>query len=354
MNALADERIPVIIVTGFLGSGKTTLLNRLLRDPRWADTLVIVNELGEVGLDHLLIESAEDTLLLLDSGCLCCALQGGFRETLADLYVRRVKGAVPRFARVIVETTGLADPGPVANALAADSLLRAEFRLAGIVTTVDAFAGAATLSQQWEAVRQVAMADLLVLTKLDLASARETADLRERLAALNPIARRVEGAEAMATLCPADFDTVGAQAVLTLQPGAGADRSGLGRGRLDRGRIAPDAPVHDPQIVACSAIFDQAVDWPAIAAWQRCIVEDFGRQMLRVKALLRLEDAEGPVVLHGIGAYFHPPERRSRWPSEDRRSRLVCIGRAIDAEALRESLALLVPHTGAASAITLP
>ena len=165
------ERIPVTLLTGFLGSGKTTLANRLLRRPSFANTAVIVNELGEIGLDHLLVERGDDSVLLLDSGCLCCALQGGLRETLADLFVRRAAGSVPRFERVVIETTGVADPGPIANALVLDALLRAEFRLAAIVTTVDALHATRQLSEEPEAVRQIVLADVLIATKTDLVCA---------------------------------------------------------------------------------------------------------------------------------------------------------------------------------------
>jgi G3E family GTPase len=163
-----DPVIPVTVLTGFLGSGKTTLANRFLRRPPFANTAVIVNELGEIGLDHLLVERGDDSVLLLDSGCLCCALQGGLRETLADLFVRRAAGSVPRFERVVVETTGVADPGPIANALVLDALLRAEFRLAAIVTTVDALHATRQLTDEPEALRQVVLADVLIVTKTDL------------------------------------------------------------------------------------------------------------------------------------------------------------------------------------------
>lgn len=343
MSTVSPTRIPVVVLTGFLGSGKTTLLNALLRDRRWADTLVIVNELGEIGLDHLLIERSDDNVLLLESGCLCCALQGGLRETLADLFVRRVKGDIPPFARVVVETTGLADPGPLVNALAVDQLLRAEFTLAGVVTTVDALAGDRTLDAQWEAVRQVAMADTLVITKTDLAEPRTTDALEARLAGMNPFARRLRnraGGSAVELLDPHD---------LTARAGSTGVKQTAGM-FAGGARLAPVARAHDATIRARSFVLAGPVDWPALAEWQSAIVERFGDRMLRVKGLVEIAESGRPMVIHGIGRYFHPPERLAAWPSADTRSRIVCIGRDVDDAALDAAMALLAPVAAAPSA----
>lgn len=318
----AAARLPVIVLTGFLGSGKTTLLNALLRDSRWADTLVIVNEIGAIGIDHLLIERSDDNVLLLESGCLCCALQGGFRETLADLFVRRVNGTIPPFARVVVETTGLADPGPLASALVADPLLRVEFVLRGIVTTVDALAGLATLDRQWEALRQAAMADTLVMTKTDLVGTSAVDALESRLAAINPFARRLQsaaGGSAVELLDPHDLTSA-----------AGRPARETAASPLAAGRLAPAIRTHDAGIRARSFVLPGPVGWPALAAWQSEVVGRLGERVLRVKGIVEIADLGRPIVLHGIGRYFHPPERLADWPSADHRSRLVLIGRDID------------------------
>jgi G3E family GTPase len=338
------ERIPVSLLTGFLGSGKTTLINALVRRAGWADTAVIVNELGEIGLDHLLVESADDSVVLLDSGCLCCALQGGLKETLADLFVRRVKGTVPRFARVIVETTGIADPGPIANSLVADALLKAEFRLATIATTVDAKHGEHTLDTEPEALRQIALADLLLVTKADLVERADIARLDARLAGMNQLATRMvvhQGALSPAQLFAAsesNFATKGGEL-----------------GLWTSGRYTLLGRDHRNGVESVSMVLERDTTWAGLATWTSLITEHFGDTMLRVKGIVGIADAgyNGPVAIHGIGRYFHPPERLLRWPSDDHRSRLVCIGRKLDQPLLAKTLRAFALPAGAADQLSL-
>src|SRR5918911_3184381 len=190
-----SSRIPVTVLTGFLGSGKTTLLNHVLKQPDMAATAVIVNEFGEIGLDHLLVESATEDVVLLNSGCLCCTVRGDIANTLTDLFVSRVKNKVPYFTRAVIETTGLADPAPVLHALMSDPIVVERYMIDGVVATVDAVNGAGTLDRQVEAVKQAAIADRLIITKTDLADADRIASLSARLAALNPGAPQLHAAQ---------------------------------------------------------------------------------------------------------------------------------------------------------------
>jgi len=337
----AERRIPITLLTGFLGSGKTTLANRLLRHPELADTAVIVNEFGEIALDHLLVDSAEDNVVLLGAGCLCCAAQGNLRDTLVDLYVRRVNGDVPRFQRVLIESSGLADPGPIVNAIATDSLLRAEFELAAIVTTIDGRAGRAQLREHPEARQQAALADLLVLTKTDLIDADERSALAAALHAHNPTA----------PIEIADHGALRPDRVLDIRPGArlgprwlelAEAPAGCGNGRL--GRIV--AARHTAGLDSLSVILSHPVSWAGLAAWSSVVTNTLGRRLLRVKGIVQSAERGTPLVIHAVAGYFHPPSALADWPSADHRSRLVIITQDVARADVRASLAALALPPG--------
>jgi G3E family GTPase len=310
----------VTLLTGFLGSGKTTLLRRLLADPALKDTAVIINELGEVGIDHLLVERLDDQMVLLSSGCVCCTVRGELAATMRDLHSRRERGLVPPFRRLVIESTGLADPFPVLSTLKADPVLRHHFRAAGVVTTVDAVNGFGQLDRYIESVRQVAVADAIVLTKTDIAEEAVTARLAARLDAINPSASRLSAADA-----PLDADAL-------LQ----ARGSGWFKAIAEPSMaMAAHAGVR-----AFSIIVDEPLDWTAFGVWLTMLLNRHGARILRVKGILALEGEQLPVAVHGVQHLVHAPTHLSRWPGEDHRSRLVFIVEGIEPDLIRRSFSI--------------
>jgi G3E family GTPase len=301
------EPIPLHVVTGFLGAGKTSLINRMLRNAALADSLVIVNEWGEIGLDHLLFEAVEGEVISLNSGCLCCTLRGDLVDRLNDLLDRRDAGTIAPFARVILETTGLADPAPILLALAADPRLAARFRVAGVTTLVDAVNGEATLAAREEAQRQAALADRIGLAKSDLiaADARSgaLAAVRGALRALNPVAPILD-------VAAGELD---ADAFLA-EP--------LALRRLD------DAtPIAHAASVRCHVFVSEAlIQPPALGRFLDLLSELLGPRLLRAKGLIGLADnPDRPLLIHGAQHVFHAPRVLPAWPDGERLSRLVVI-----------------------------
>ncbi|GAC1346677.1 MAG: GTP-binding protein [Acetobacteraceae bacterium] len=317
------EPVPVTIVTGFLGSGKTTMLNALLRRPQLADTVVIVNEFGEVGLDHLLIEQAIENTVLLKNGCICCTVRGDVADTLETLWRQRARGDIPPFARIAIETTGLADPGPVAHALVAGPGDSYACRLDGIVTTVDSVHGARQLARHPEARRQVSLADRILLTKTDLAP--DTAALEAALTRLNPAAPRTRLAAGNAD--PADIFGLGPQAAARawLRTHHGTHDHVPG-GHLQEGGIGTVLLTHDRPLA-----------WPALTLWLDSVLSLRGNEVLRLKGLVQVEGEPGPVVLQGVHHVLHPVTRLPAWPDGERRTQLVLITQGLSAKGLRAS-----------------
>ncbi len=316
----ADRAIPVSILTGFLGSGKTTLLGHLLRQPELSRAAVIINEFGEIGLDHELVEKSEDNVVALTTGCLCCKVRSDLTQTLHDLLRRRDEGALPQqFDHIVIETSGLADPAPILHALMTDANLVGRVRLGSVATTVDAVTGEATLDREAVSRKQIAVADRIVLTKLDLAG-EDAEALRRRVAALNPGAptlRAVRGRIEAADLFASVFSN----------PQRG------GRPAIDA--WLGDAPAHghahhDAEIGTYTVTRAEPVRAVALTLFLEALAEHCGADLLRLKGIVNIaENPERPAVIHGVQHVFHAPAWLERWPSADRTSRMVFITRRI-------------------------
>lgn len=315
------ERLPVSLITGFLGSGKTTLLNRLLRHPGMADSAVVVNEFGEVGLDHLLVEALDGEVAVLASGCVCCTMRSDLEETLRGLLVRRDRGEVPPFRRVLVESTGLADPAPIAQLLLNNPLVSHFLRLDAIIATADAVHGARQLDEHPEAVKQAAMADRLLLTKTDIADPAATDALRQRLEALNPGAAM--HAPVLGEIAPDLLFGAG-----LFDPERSPDVCRWLREEA-YAEAKPHRHGHDAAIAAFCLTFDGPLDWGAVQGWLARLRGERGESLLRVKGVLNLAGEAAPVAIHGVHHVFHPPVLLAGWPDADRRSRIVFITRGL-------------------------
>jgi G3E family GTPase len=318
--------LPVSVITGFLGSGKTTLLSRLLRDPAFERTAVIINEFGAVGLDHLLVESSDEQILLLEGGCVCCSVRGDLVRTAGELLARRAAGAIPAFERLVIETTGLADPAPIVHALMTDRDIVDALRLEAVIATVDAATGAATLDAHPQSVKQAALADCIVLTKTDLADPAATG-LAERLQALNPGAPKltaVHGAVDAARL----FERRANDAALYREAGA-HHHDGINTFCLRR-----EKPLH----AATLSLFLQL------------LAEHCGAKLLRLKGLVDVVESPGrPAIIHGVQHVFHPPAWLEAWPDEDRSTRIVVISQGLEARWLQDLLESLEEEVNACS-----
>ena len=333
-------RLPVCVITGFLGSGKTTLLGNLLRHPDMSDSAVIINEWGDVSLDHLLVERLDGEVAVMASGCVCCTLRSVLESTLRGLLVRRDKGEVPPFRRVFLETTGLADPAPIMQMLLNNPLLSHFLRLDAVVTTVDAVNAQRQLDEHAAAVKQVAIADRLLLTKTDLADATSAAALELRLARLNPgatIFAVSHGDVAPDQLVGAAlFDparkTPDVQAWLRAERHEQPDHDHAHA----HGHVEADQP-HDAAIRSFCLTFDDPLPWRPFSEWLNMLRQDRGEDLLRVKGILHLREEELPVAIHGVHHVFHPPVQLSAWPDADRRSRIVFITRGLGRAEVEET-----------------
>jgi G3E family GTPase len=325
--------VPITVLTGFLGSGKTTLLNRLLREPDMHGTAVVINEFGSVGLDHDLVDHTQENMVLLANGCICCTVRGDLVEAFERL-AQSPDAQRGELRHVVVETTGLADPAPILHTLMGDPRLANRWRLAGVACTVDAFNAMATLDQHAEAVKQAAVADRLLLTKSDLVLPGQLEPLMERLRGINPLAVVTTGPDDALNALQGLLDRPGAAVGLPVSKDS--ERSYFfpvsAPGQHDPNR-------HDDHIRSHVIVRDQPLSREGFMAWLDMIAAMRGDDLLRVKGIVQLaDDPEHPMVIHGVQHLFHPPETLKRWPSADRRTRIVFITRDIDAEDIDATL----------------
>ncbi|MFC3613817.1 CobW family GTP-binding protein [Lutimaribacter marinistellae] len=341
----ADPRIPVTLLTGFLGAGKTTLLNRVLSDASDGKVAVIVNEFGEAGLDHDLIETSSDEVVLMQPGCLCCSIRGDLSTTFVDLLSRRHAGTL-QFDRVVIETTGMADPAPILQTLLVDPVMARNTRMDGVVTVVDAVNGDATLDAQFEAVSQVAMADLVLLSKCDLAAQPQADALEARLRRLNETAEIVRleqgriAPKRLWGLSGLRHSATRQEAIAWTTPISAPDPlanlSGLAKAE-------PSTPVHrhDTRITSVSVVLDDPLKDVAFDLWLDTLIALKGPDILRVKGIVFLEGIDTPFVFHGVQHLFDPPVPLTTWTGDDRRSRIVVIGRDLTRPELQRSFDIL-------------
>jgi len=339
-----DKRIPVTLLTGFFGSGKTTLLNKLLHHPAMRDTAIIINELGDAGLDQVFansnlaqnIESEHiaDNTVLLSSGCLCCTLKNELADTMRDLFFKRALGAIPEFKRLVIETTGMADPGPILANLMNEPVIESTYRLDAVVVTIDSVYGVQQIEANNEALKQAAVADVLVLTKTDLASPEQISILKEKLNTINPGATQhsiIQG-----ELDPAFVIDVGLFDIATKQPEPQRWLRAPVKAKPIKGTLPQKA--HADDIVSFTVTMPQPLNWAQLKPHLLWFCQTYGKNLLRLKGIIHAADQAAPLAIHAVHFTPYPPTLLEGWHEEQPLSRIVIIGKGLDELEIRKAL----------------
>ncbi len=329
MSAFPDP-IPVNVVTGFLGSGKTTVIQKLLASPELADTAVLVNEFGEVGLDHQLFRSVNENTILLGNGCVCCAILGDMKDALRDLFSQMTRGDIPPFKRVIVETSGLADPVPIAYTVQSEPVLRHHFRLGNVITTIDAVNGGRQLETHEESIKQAAVADFVIITKSDIAEPSKCEMLKSRLSKLNAGAPVLDGAKD--ALSPQDLFR---DDLSDIDSRASIVQSWFSNPKDENQALTHS---HSDGVQSFCIQTDRPLDWTAFGIWMSMLLHCHGDKVLRIKGLLNVRDVETPVLINGVQHIVHPPVHLAEWPDNEHNSRLIFIVQGMSVDNIRRSL----------------
>ena len=347
----ANDRLPVSLLTGFLGSGKTTLLNHLVKQPQFHRAVLIINEFGEIGLDHELVETAQEDMVLLNNGCLCCTVRGDLIRAIHDLFLRLARKQIAAFERIVIETTGLADPAPILQTLMTDPVITARLRLDGVIAVIDAATGLKTLERHAEAAKQAAIADRLLLSKIDLASKTAIAKLKQRLQQLNPAAPILlahhgtvdAGHVTVLGLYDPSRKTLDVQNWLKADSYPQLHSHHAGHGHEQGNEHRHDVNRHDAHISASCFVIEQPVSGARFDLWIGALMAFLGPNLLRVKGIIHLADHDRPMVIHGVQHIFHPPVFLNHDGGSDRRSRIVFIGYDLDISLLRDTFKIIGP-----------